>query len=76
MTRREEIAIELNRLAKVAVGIQLRYQAFMTLHAAASANCDEQELTQRRDELHTVLDALLDNGEAVDRLKSVLETIP
>lgn len=73
MTARETISKELNRLARVAQGIQTRYQAFFSLHDAAAANEDKDEMAQRRDELHTVLDALLDNGEHIHRLTNELQ---
>jgi hypothetical protein len=63
-----EIITELERLAKVAQGLQQRYIAHFALHAAACVNNDRAEMTQRRDELHTILDSLLDNGESIERL--------
>ena len=75
MDRREQIAAELNRLAKAANAIQIRYSAFMQLHSAASLQGDGDELVQRRDELHSMLDMLLDNGEQIERLRRELETL-
>jgi hypothetical protein len=75
VTRREEIADELSRLASVAAGIQLRYQAHFSLHQAACLNGDHSEIAQRRDELHTIMDALLDNGEAIQRLAKEAERL-
>lgn len=75
MSRRDDIAAELQRLARVAVGIQARYGAYMALHGAACLNGDRQEIQQRRDEVHGVLDALLDNGEAIQRLTNEVDTL-
>jgi hypothetical protein len=66
------IVRELERLARVAQGIQQRYAAHFQLHVAACLNKDEQEMRLRRDELHTILDALLDNQEAVQRVTDQL----
>jgi hypothetical protein len=69
MTTRNAVQVvrELERLARVAQGIQNRYGAHFSLHIAACLNRDEQEMRQRRDELHTILDSLLDNQEAIQR---------
>ena len=75
MTRHDYITRELTRLARVASGLQLRYQAHFSLHQAASMAGNENEICQRRDDLHTVLDALMDNGEAIQRLIRELETL-
>ena len=75
MTRREQIVAHLQSLGRVAQGLQMRYQAYFSLHTAACMNGDQQELQQRRDDLHTVLDVLLDNGEAIHRLTIELETL-
>lgn len=76
MTRRDEIVRELQRLQRVAGGIQQRYQAHFMLHNAATANADKEEMGRRRDELHAVLDVLLDNGEAIAALTAELEALP
>lgn len=68
--------MELARLARVANGIQTRYQAHFALHGAACYSQNSDEIQQRRDDLHTVLDALLDNGEAIHKLTYELETLP
>lgn len=67
-----QLVSELNRLARVAQGIQNRYSAHFQLHTAACLNKDEQEMRQRRDELHTILDNLLDNAEAIQRINDKL----
>jgi hypothetical protein len=66
------VMTELDRLARVALGIQNRYSAHFQLHVAACLNKDEQEMQQRRDELHTVLDSLLDNQESIQRANDEL----
>jgi len=75
MTRYEQIAIELQRLGKVAMNIQARYSAYLSLHLAAAMNEDPVELTERRGQCHDTLDALLDNGEAIQRLTNEVETL-
>lgn len=75
-TRREQVTRELARLGRVAVGLQTRYQAHFALHNAACYADNPTEIQQRRDDLHTVLDALLDNGEAIQKLSIELETLP
>jgi hypothetical protein len=70
-----EVIEELNRLGRVAQGIQNRYSAHFQLHVAACLNKDEQEMRVRRDELHTLLDALLDNAEAIQRTQDELQVI-
>lgn len=76
MQRHEWIIRELNRLAKMAEAIQTRYQSYLGLHHAAAMSGDKDEMRQRRDEVHTVLDALLDNGEAIQGLARELEDNP
>lgn len=75
MHRRDEINLELQRLARVAGGLQMRYRAHLDLHSAAAMARNKDELVQRRDDVHTVLDALLDNGEAIQTLIAELETL-
>ena len=75
VNRANGIVAELTNLARVAVVIQKRYGAHFELHAAAVLNRDTQEMVQRRDELHTILDALLDNGESVQRLQDELSQV-
>lgn len=75
MSRQADIHRELHRLGRVASGIQERYTAYFSLHRAAAANQDKQEMAQRREDLHTVLDAMLDNGEAIAHLAHELETL-
>jgi hypothetical protein len=36
---------------------------------------DKQELQQRRDDLHTVLDALLDNNELIQHLSNEADAL-
>jgi len=70
-----DVCNELTRLARVATGIQQRYSAHFSLHMAACLNRDEKEMRQRRDELHTLLDSLLDNQEAIQRATDQLEKL-
>lgn len=70
-----EVVQELERLAKVAQGIQQRYIGHFALHTAACLKGDREEMQQRRDELHTILDSLLDNGESVQRLEDELAKV-
>lgn len=72
MTRQEQIVRQLQNLERGAAGLALRYPAHFNLHLAACLNGDREEITRRRDELHTVLDALLDNTEAVQHLQREL----
>jgi hypothetical protein len=67
-TRLGELTVELQRLTRVANEIQQRYIAHFALHTASCIHGDRAEMTQRRDELHTILDSLLDNAEAVQRV--------
>ena len=76
MTRRQEVTVELQRLGKVAVGIQARYGAYLALHQAACLHGDFKQAQEHREQVHTVVDALLDNGEAIQRLSNELETLP
>jgi len=76
MGRREWLIAELTRLGRVATSIQQRYGAYLALHRAACINQDNQEMQQRREEIHGVVDALLDNGEAIQRLTDEMESTP
>ena len=58
-------AAELTRLAGEAEALQKRYSAYLTLYDAACMARNENEITQRREECHTLLDAILDNARAV-----------
>ncbi len=71
----QDTITELTRLARVATGIQNRYSAHFQLHVAACLNKDEPEMRQRRDELHTILDALLDNQESIQRNNDILQEL-
>jgi hypothetical protein len=73
MTREERIITELQRLARVANSISSRYAAHIALHRAACLNGNAEEMTQRRDELHTLLDSILDNSEEIQRLHDEVE---
>lgn len=74
-TRAQQVVADLQDKARVAVVIQKRYAAHFELHGAALLNRDWQECAQRRDELHTILDALLDNAESIQRLNDELTAI-
>lgn len=76
MTRREWVLAELQRLGRVAAGIQERYSAYFALHRAACMNDDPQEIQERRGQLHDTLDSLLDNGEAIHKLSTEVEQLP
>jgi hypothetical protein len=76
VTRAGEVARELRRLARVAEGLQARYRAHFALHGAAVLTGDPQEIQRHRDDLHTVLDAMLDNNEAVQRYADEAEALP
>jgi hypothetical protein len=71
-TRLQTLVSELQRLERVATEIQQRYVAHFGLHTAACLHRDPKEMAQRRDELHTILDSLLDNGESVQRVTDEL----
>jgi rRNA pseudouridine-1189 N-methylase Emg1 (Nep1/Mra1 family) len=66
------VALELERLARVASEIEQRYIAHFALHRAACLHRDPEEMRLRRDQLHTILDTLLDNGESVQKLTDKL----
>jgi hypothetical protein len=70
--RIQDVTRELDRLARVATEIQQRYIAHFALHTAACLHGDQKEMAERRDQLHTILDALLDNGESVQRFTDKL----
>ena len=74
-TRAQQIVVELKDKARVALVIQKRYGAHFELHCAAALNRDRQEMAQRRDELHTILDALLSNAEEVQALSDELAVL-
>lgn len=76
MTRREVLITELQRLGRVAVGIQERYGAYFALHRAACLNNDPKEIEERRQQIHDTVDMLLDNGESIQRLSQEVETLP
>jgi hypothetical protein len=59
---------ELARLRDEFNSVALRMGAYFELHKAASLKGDPQEMQQRRDELHTVLDVSLDTTEHFQRL--------
>jgi hypothetical protein len=58
-------AAELSKLANEAEGLQKRYGAYLALYDAACMAGNEAEITQRRDECHTLLDGILDNTRTV-----------
>ena len=58
-------AAELNQLAAQADGLQKRYSAHLMLYDAACMADNADEITQRREELHTLLDTILDNAQEV-----------
>lgn len=64
----DELAAELRRVGLVAASLQARYQAHIALHRAACMTGTPAELEQRRDEVHTILDVLLDNEQDLQRL--------
>jgi 1,4-alpha-glucan branching enzyme len=70
-----ELVCELRRLSQAADGIQIRWVAYFNLHVAASISGDREELERRRGEMHDILDALLDNSEAVEYIKRELLTL-
>lgn len=61
----QQTSAELNRLAAVADGLQKRYTAHLMLYEAACLARSDQEIAQRREECHTLLDAILDNSRDV-----------
>lgn len=75
MARHQEIITELQRLGRVATSLQTRYSAHFSLHQVAAMAGDRQEIAQRRDELHTILDVILDNGESIHRLTEELHRL-
>lgn len=56
---------QLNAMAARADGLQKRYTAHLMLYDAACTAMNESEISQRRDECHTMLDAILDNTREV-----------
>lgn len=70
--RAQQVITELQDKARVALVIQKRYGAHFELHGAAVLNRDRQEMAQRRDELHTILDSLLTNAEEIACLNDEL----
>ncbi len=64
----QQLCRALEEAARVAAIIQNRYAAHFQLHVAACLNADKQEMAQRRDELHTILDSMLDNQERIQHL--------
>lgn len=76
MRDRAEVNAELTRLGRVAQGIQARYGAYIALHQAACLHGDYKEAQEHREQVHTVVDALLDNGEAIQRLVNEADALP
>jgi hypothetical protein len=68
-------AAELNRLAAEADGLNKRYGAYLALHDAACMAGNEKEMEERRLECHAMLDAVLDNSQAVHRASRELRQI-
>lgn len=56
---------QLNEMAAKADGLQKRYTAHLMLFDAACTGGNDTEIEQRRDECHTLLDAILDNTREV-----------
>lgn len=75
MRSRDETVNELVRLGRLALSIDERLRAYLALHIAACMNWDEQEMQTRRDEVHAVIDSLLDNAESIHRLTAELERL-
>jgi hypothetical protein len=67
-----EISRQLEHLARVAQTLQGKYAAHMALHQAAVLEEDKEQMSEHRRSLHVLLDRLLDNGEAVQRLSDEL----
>lgn len=75
MAQIQEITRKLEAASRTAEVIRNRYAAHFQLHTAACLNRDAKEMTERRDELHTILDALLDNGESLQRYVDELHNL-
>lgn len=52
---------KLNQLAAQAMTLEKRYSAHLMLYEAACMTGNENEITTRREECHTLLDDILDN---------------
>lgn len=68
-------AAELNQLAATADALQKRYTAHLMLYDAACMAGQEAEITQRREECHTLLDAILDNARDVQFRSKEIRTL-
>lgn len=66
--RIHQIGCELVTRARIAESIQAKYLAHLGLHSAAVLDSDKDQIMEHRQALHVLLDRLLDNGEAVQRL--------
>jgi hypothetical protein len=66
---------ELNQLAAHADGLQKRYTAHLMLYEAACMAGNEDEIKQRREECHTLLDDILDNTMSVQKLSRELRVL-
>lgn len=66
---------ELHRLAAEADGLQKRYGAYLMLYDAACMAGRDEEVMQRRDDCHTLLDSILDNAASVHRLTREVHAI-
>jgi hypothetical protein len=65
--RVEAVSHKLEQLARIAMSIQSRYGAHFALHSAAVLDKDRDAVLEHRQALHSILDRLLDNGEAIQR---------
>lgn len=72
MSTREELAREVVRLARIGESANARYSAHLMLHTLAARSQDAGDMVQRRDELHTILDVVLDNSESIERANNQL----
>lgn len=70
-----EKALQLNQLAAQALTLEKRYSAHLMLYEAACMSGNEGEITRRREECHTLLDAILDNTRDVHFTTKVLHDL-
>lgn len=75
LARINKLIEELLHLASVSEGLKLRNEAGVALYNAALLSNDQQGAADQRENLHILLDSLLDNGARLHKLRMELRSL-
>jgi hypothetical protein len=62
-------------LGTTASRIQQQYEAIMSLHTVAALSLDNESATKYRNDLHSLLDHMLDQGQLLGQLQKKMDEI-